>query len=844
MGQENVVVLRVQLDEGETEKQIAKVASEIEATKKAQAALTKERELGRLSDEAYNQQAVKLQLQLKGQQQEQSALTKTLTSYRAMMTSATGSVDQLKAKAALLTTQYNALSESERTTSEAGKVLTAELEATNKALLEAGQKVGDNRRGVGAYKEAILGAAKESGLFGSVTERLSGVQEKYAAAQKLTAFVTAETTGVTKALRVAFLAIPLFAVIALLGTLYTFLTSTQKGMDFVERKTAAVGAAFSVLLKIVAPIGEAMLRVFTDPKQAVLDLVSFLETNVANRFKAFGVLVDAIRNRDFGKLTDGLIQLTTGITDGTAKAKALVAELGNAATAQEQLTGETQRIRAAERALNVERDESRAKIESLKKLSDDSTKSTAVRAVAAKQAAQIENGLLAAQLKLQQDKINNLQAEQRIKGNITNEDKQAMADLRSERAKTIQESETLSTELQNKINSLATEAAAKTEAARKALDEAMLKRIEAENAAGLSREAAAAKFLDDQLKGDQLRIASNQRVIDEKKAQDSAALQADIALLTRSLETRRLAIEQSYGDGKVSKQEYENQLQLIEQGSVAARIVLAKHYSQDTTALERQAAQAKIAAIEKVAEKEKSEHDKRIALAEQMAGNLLDIFYETVTTSGATIEDFAKRSLEMLIDSVRKEVYAAQIKILVNSFATADSIATFGATGGFRALGIIAAVTAATAPLEAALKQSQAKFAQGGLVVDGPSHAQGGVQLWHQNGAHLGELEGGEAVINKRSTSLFLPILSHLNELGGGRALLPAGPLFRHMALGGIAAPLLSQQGGGPSVAPIDYARLGASVAEALRKNPPVTKWSDFKAAEGRAAYTDSIASS
>jgi len=50
-------------------------------------------------------------------------------------------------------------------------------------------------------------------------------------------------------------------------------------------------------------------------------------------------------------------------------------------------------------------------------------------------------------------------------------------------------------------------------------------------------------------------------------------------------------------------------------------------------------------------------------------------------------------------------------------------------------------------------------FANGGLL-SGPSHAQGGVKT------SFGELEGGEYVVNKRSTKSFLPLLTAINSTG------------------------------------------------------------------------------
>jgi hypothetical protein len=59
----------------------------------------------------------------------------------------------------------------------------------------------------------------------------------------------------------------------------------------------------------------------------------------------------------------------------------------------------------------------------------------------------------------------------------------------------------------------------------------------------------------------------------------------------------------------------------------------------------------------------------------------------------------------------------------------------------------------------AAAAASGSKFADGGLL-RGPSHAQGGIKT------RMGELEGGEFVINKRSTQSFLPLLNAINSTG------------------------------------------------------------------------------
>jgi hypothetical protein len=64
------------------------------------------------------------------------------------------------------------------------------------------------------------------------------------------------------------------------------------------------------------------------------------------------------------------------------------------------------------------------------------------------------------------------------------------------------------------------------------------------------------------------------------------------------------------------------------------------------------------------------------------------------------------------------------------------------------------------------------KFAQGGIA-QGPSHAQGGIQLYHR-GRHAGiEIEGGEPVLTAAVSRnpVLLGMASMINQLAGGRAL-------------------------------------------------------------------------
>jgi hypothetical protein len=59
------------------------------------------------------------------------------------------------------------------------------------------------------------------------------------------------------------------------------------------------------------------------------------------------------------------------------------------------------------------------------------------------------------------------------------------------------------------------------------------------------------------------------------------------------------------------------------------------------------------------------------------------------------------------------------------------------------------------------------EYGSGGLF-NGPSHKDGGIKGKVKSSGKMFEVEGGEAIINKKSTEMFKPMLSSINEAGGG----------------------------------------------------------------------------
>jgi hypothetical protein len=98
-------------------------------------------------------------------------------------------------------------------------------------------------------------------------------------------------------------------------------------------------------------------------------------------------------------------------------------------------------------------------------------------------------------------------------------------------------------------------------------------------------------------------------------------------------------------------------------------------------------------------------------------------------------------------------------------------ISTVALTAAAAVLGAVQLAAVASTPIPKASR---------GMLLQGKSHAQGGMLI---------EAEGGEAIINKRSTMMFTPLLSAINQAGGGIALgSDGGYAMRHSAGGELSA--------------------------------------------------------
>lgn len=206
------------------------------------------------------------------------------------------------------------------------------------------------------------------------------------------------------------------AFVVALGTIATWFTTTKRGAEVLETAMAGVGAAISVIVDRVAKFGGGLFKLLTGTEGGLKDM--------RDSFKNIGEEIK----------TDTLLTMA--------------------------LTKQNQKLADSQRALNVETAQRRADIEELKLIAEDTTKTEAVRLKAAQDAFKIENDLLDRNIANATEAV---RLEKIRHGTISaqKEDLDALAQLEINLANIRGESTTKQIELNNKINSIKQEAAAK-----------------------------------------------------------------------------------------------------------------------------------------------------------------------------------------------------------------------------------------------------------------------------------------------------------------------------------------------------------------------------------------------
>lgn len=230
-----------------------------------------------------------------------------------------------------------------------------QLDKNNKIVLKNSDSLKKQKINVGNYSESIKEAASASGLFGKVLGPLSAIQgtlnalmkkntleneanaaatqanaastKKLSIAQRASAVATGIGTKALKVFKFALASTGIGLLVVALGSLIAFFSRSQKGIDFLKIKMAQMGAVVDVIIDAFAAFGEAIFDTFSKPKDLIDSFIGLIKSlpglildNLVNRLKAFGVILEALIEGDLAALTDGFLQLGTGVEDFSQKA--------------------------------------------------------------------------------------------------------------------------------------------------------------------------------------------------------------------------------------------------------------------------------------------------------------------------------------------------------------------------------------------------------------------------------------------------------------------------------------------------------------------------------------------
>lgn len=828
----NDIILKVSLDGAEKEKntliklqtEIDKLAAQKKALNQSEKDLAKAVKDGNITREQYNQQLKEVKAQ---QVENNAALKANKAAYREnerQLINNTkaqqlnkGSLVQLRAQLAKDTFEYDRLTKAGRENTKQGVALKKSIDSQVTSLKQLEKETGRTQRNVGNYGEAVNDILPIMGGFGgqimAVQRSLGAIQgalAKVTTAQKANATATNATNKSLKGFRLALIATGIGAVVVALGSLVAAFLSTQRGIDAVTKVLRPLQEVFQSLIGVVQDLAtkgfDRIKQAIKDPKQAFEDFGNFIKDQFITRVlaipKAFfainSLIINSIKllgteikkavadvpligrlvdkesiDKDLAEakkavfesakeLGDAQIEFALGVDaekvrEAGEKAGQFFAESAARGSEIDRLTKE---IEIAQISLNRELSKGIRIFEEQRSIAEDTNRSTEERLQAAEKA----QAQLQANVKLEGEQLERELKLAKLKTEANDTDREAKQEIQDIIAKQ-EEIEARALKkgllLRNKANSIRQKEEAKRQ---KAIADEEKKQIESDK-----------KVLDSKIKFLQLErqkeVATTEETAEEK-------FQKELEYLDK---LGALRVEKAKQNGEDVKQvELENEIAKAEllkeekkrQDEIAAEEKAVKDEEEKAQAEEKEnQKKARIdAGIQAIDTLQQAAFDNQNRRIDEQLNRDIEALNLKREAGEISEEEFNQKRLELdkKAFSDRKRLSQAQ-NIIDFAVGVGKTLATYGATPAAIAPLALLAVQKGT---QAAAIAAQ-KFAKGGLL-KGASHENGGIPI-SVAGSGMVEAEGGEAIINKKSTAKHLGLLSAINQSEGGAPLARRG---------------------------------------------------------------------
>ncbi len=567
----------------EVRQRIMEVSDQMKALKDA---LNK----GGISVQEYTRQMALLQNVQRENQREQRAYDNLISSHIAVQhqtmqanDTLTGSIRELGTALAQNRRIYEDFTQAQRESAE-GKALLETIHAQDEAYRELQRSIGVTQVDVGNYRQAILDALGDNQAFGAsmngVVNSFNSVRVNVIAlstpfvnfvqtgrlapsALNATAVATGNVSTAMKILRGAIIATGIGALVVVLGSLIAYFTSTQEGIDKVNRVLTPLKVVFQTLIGVVQNFGKYLLEAITHPKQMLIDLLDFLKGQFINRltgmidiFKGIGKIITGDIKEGIKQVGEATAQTVTGVENVVGKVKdagkAMSDTIDEAVNRGKRIEEINQKLSSSEADFIQQTAELKQLFKEQNMIAEDTTKTFAEREEAAKKSIEIQkqiNKLAEDRNGLEQELLNLKFAS----NDTSNADRAELARKKAELAEQSAARIEAITTQNNKVNTI-----------RKAANDE-------ENARRKEQADKARAHLEEQLKW-------QKEAVEEYVKTNSAvaqSLQERLAIEEKGMQDRLALLDKEKANGLIKRNEYEKQKREIEEAYLKTRVELS-----------------------------------------------------------------------------------------------------------------------------------------------------------------------------------------------------------------------------------------------------------------------------
>ena len=259
------------------------------------------------------------------------------------------------------------------------------------------------QKNVKDLEKSVEGVNNEVKETGASTEAMSGTLDK-ATGGAITKFkgLKGGLTSVIKSfksLRVAIIGTGIGALLIAVVALGQAFTRSEEGQNKFAKILGVIGSVTGNLLDLLADLGEKIISVFENPKQAILDFANLIKENIINRFEGLielipqlGKAITLLFEGEFseagkvatdavGKVALGVDSVTDSVGNAVDAVKEFGKEVADDAAKAAKIADQRAKAEKIARALVVERAEAERKIAEIREKAADKENFTAAERI-------------------------------------------------------------------------------------------------------------------------------------------------------------------------------------------------------------------------------------------------------------------------------------------------------------------------------------------------------------------------------------------------------------------------------------------------------------------------------